>query len=96
MKKILFIFYSFYFLFIFAISKKLKGNFQYLDQHIIENEELYNFHQIPEYHQKKLKNDEHKHSHHVNSYKEIHEENYDERDMGYHSDYNPIDERKFR
>ena len=53
--------------------------------HLKENDELYEFHKIP--HKKR-----HETTH--TEYKDFKEEDYEKVDMGYHSDYTPIEERR--
>ena len=66
-----------------VLGKKIKK-----DDHSKENKELYEFHNIKHSEKKESQID---HRHH---YKEITEENYERHDMGYHTDYSPIEETR--
>ncbi len=74
------------------LNKKIKNKKNPKDDHLVENKELYEFHKINDIHKKELKGSKVDIADHP--YKDITEENYEKRGMGYHSDYSPIDENR--
>lgn len=70
-----------------VITKKFKKKLK-KDDHLIENKELYEFHNIKQREKKESGVD------HNYKYKEITEENYEGHNMGYHNDYSPIEETR--